>query len=100
MEHRISNPQGADTAVAFTAYESVSHRCLKGADRRNSPAPTDLDAIADPVDMFLLDAFWRALNIGETAIPAVCDRRQPIAPERQAGKSWVTKWRPIHLRAA
>lgn len=61
---------------AFAAYEAVRHRLP--AVGRNAPCElrANLDAIADEVDVFLLDAFG-VLNIGETAIPGV--------PERVAG---------------
>lgn len=61
---------------AFAAYETVRHRLP--AIRRDAPCKRlpDLDAIADEMDVFLLDAFG-VLNIGETAIEGV--------PERVAG---------------
>lgn len=67
---------------AFDAYEKVRHRLPVA---RNGgaclPAP-HLEAIADDVDTFLLDAFG-VLNIGETAIEGVPER---VARLQKAGK--------------
>ncbi len=62
--------------TAFAAYEAVRHRLPDV--RRSAPCRRlqNLDAIADEIDVFLLDAFG-VLNIGETAIEGV--------PERVAG---------------
>ncbi len=67
---------------AFAAYEAV--RARLPAVTRDAPcrALPDLDAIADEVDTFLLDAFG-VLNIGETAIEGVPDR---VARLQAAGK--------------
>ena len=61
---------------AFAAYEAVRHRLPDV--QRSAPCQRleNLDAIADEIDVFLLDAFG-VLNIGETAIEGV--------PERVAG---------------
>jgi len=77
--------KGADTAVAFTEYESVSHRLPQGRGPAQFTRATDLDAIADQFDVFLLDAFG-VLNIGETAIPGVVDRVNGL---RQSGKQVI-----------
>tara|TARA_R110002020_G_scaffold34066_22_gene103696 strand:+ start:22387 stop:23310 length:924 start_codon:yes stop_codon:yes gene_type:complete len=74
--------KGADTAVAFTEYQSVRHRLPAGRGPAQFTRATDLDAIADHFDVFLLDAFG-VLNIGETAIPGVVDRVNGL---RQRGK--------------
>lgn len=70
---------------AFAAYERVRHRLppvqRTGASRRE----TNLDAIADEFDVFLLDAFG-VLNIGETAIGGVPDRVKRL---QKAGKRVV-----------
>ena len=63
---------------AFAAYEAVRHRLPAGTRSAACQSLPDLDALADDVDVFLLDAFG-VLNIGETAIPGV--------PERVAGPS-------------
>lgn len=71
-----------NTAEAFAAYEAIRHRLpdamAAGACRRLD----NLEAIADEVDVFFLDAFG-VLNIGETAIPGVPDR---VAGLQRAGK--------------
>lgn len=68
---------------AFAAYEAVRAR-LPDVAARDAPcrALPDLDAIADEVDTFLLDAFG-VLNIGETAIDGVPER---VAGLQAAGK--------------
>lgn len=67
---------------AFAAYEAV--RARLPAVTRDAPcrALPDLDAIAEEVDTFLLDAFG-VLNIGETAIDGVPER---VARLQAAGK--------------
>lgn len=77
--------KGADTAVAFAEYESVRHRLPAGRGPAHFARATDLDAIADQFDVFLLDAFG-VLNIGETAIPGVVDRVNGL---RQRGKQVI-----------
>lgn len=67
---------------AFAAYEGVRHRLPGGARSGTCEALPDLDALADRMDVFLLDAFG-VLNIGETAIPGVPER---IAGLQAAGK--------------
>jgi len=67
---------------AFAAYENVRHRLpdiQRSAPCRRLP---NLDAIADEIDVFLLDAFG-VLNIGETAINGVPER---VAGLQKAGK--------------
>jgi len=58
---------------AFTSYEHVRHRLptatLKGSCKRLP----NLDALADKMDVFLLDAFG-VLNIGDTAIKGEPER--------------------------
>ncbi|MGB1033566.1 MAG: HAD-IIA family hydrolase [Primorskyibacter sp.] len=71
-----------NTKDAFEAYERVRHRLpavTRAAACRRCP---NLDAIADDMDVFLLDAFG-VLNIGETAIPDVPER---VARLQKAGK--------------
>lgn len=67
---------------AFAAYQAVTHRLptpgVGGACRRLP----NLDAIADDVDAFFLDAFG-VLNIGETAISGVPER---VAGLQKSGK--------------
>ena len=67
---------------AFEAYENVRHRLpTVPRDAACQYAP-HLEAIADEVDTFLLDAFG-VLNIGETAIDGVPER---VARLQEAGK--------------
>lgn len=61
---------------AFAAYEAVRQRLPDTQLNAPSIRAENLDAIADDIDVFLLDAFG-VLNIGETAIEGV--------PERVAG---------------
>ncbi|MEP1012169.1 MAG: HAD-IIA family hydrolase [Paracoccaceae bacterium] len=71
-----------NTHDAFTAYENVRHRLpalLAGA---AGTRLSHLEAIADEIDTFLLDAFG-VLNIGETAIQGVPER---VARLQKAGK--------------
>jgi glycerol 3-phosphatase-2 len=71
-----------NTDSAFKAYENVRHRL---PDLRGTAACTrapHLEAIADDIDTFLLDAFG-VLNIGETAIEGVPER---VARLQKAGK--------------
>ena len=69
-------------AQAFESYERVRHRLpVAKADASCTRLP-DLDALADDMDVFLLDAFG-VLNIGETAIAGVPER---IAGLQKAGK--------------
>lgn len=65
-----------NTDDAFQAYENVRHRLPSVSRRAPCQRLANLDAIADEIDVFLLDAFG-VLNIGETAIAGV--------PERVAG---------------
>ncbi|MCY0095503.1 HAD-IIA family hydrolase [Hoeflea ulvae] len=74
--------KGADTTIAFDEYESVRHRLPVMRRRADFVRAENLDAIADQIDVFLLDAFG-VLNIGETAIPGVVDRVNGL---RQRGK--------------
>jgi glycerol-1-phosphatase len=71
-----------NVAEAFAAYEAVRHRLPAAASVPTARSCADLDAIADEVDVFLLDAFG-VLNIGETAIPGVPER---VAGLQKAGK--------------
>jgi glycerol 3-phosphatase-2 len=71
-----------NTNEAFAAYEAVRHRLpalQRDAACQHLP---NLDAIADEIDTFLLDAFG-VLNIGETAIDGVPER---VAGLQKAGK--------------
>lgn len=70
------------TAEAFAAYEGVRHR-LPAVQRDGACARlANLDAIADDIDTFLLDAFG-VLNIGDAAIQGVPER---VARLQKAGK--------------
>ncbi|WP_240611133.1 HAD-IIA family hydrolase [Oceaniglobus ichthyenteri] len=68
--------------LAFAAYENVRARLPGPARDAACIALPDLDALADDMDTFLLDAFG-VLNIGETAIAGVPER---VARLQQAGK--------------
>ena len=61
---------------AFARYEAVRHRLPSVQREAGCTRLPNLDALADEIDVFLLDAFG-VLNIGETAIAGV--------PERVAG---------------
>jgi glycerol 3-phosphatase-2 len=67
---------------AFSAYEAVRYRLPATRGNPTSRHLPNLDAIADHVDVFFLDAFG-VLNIGETAIPGVPER---VAGLQRAGK--------------
>jgi HAD superfamily hydrolase (TIGR01450 family) len=67
---------------AFAAYEDVRHRLPKVQRDAGCQRLANLDAIADDIDVFLLDAFG-VLNIGEAAIQGVPER---VARLQQAGK--------------
>jgi len=67
---------------AFAAYEGVRHRLPSCVGQGASKALANLDALADEMDVFLLDAFG-VLNIGETAIAGVPER---VAGLQRAGK--------------
>jgi glycerol 3-phosphatase-2 len=67
---------------AFKAYEAVRRRLPNTQSSVACKRLPDLDAIADDVDVFFLDAFG-VLNIGETAIPGVPER---VAGLQRAGK--------------
>lgn len=71
-----------DMAQAFAAYESVRHRLPAPNRRAGCRHAEHLDAIADEIDVFLLDAFG-VLNIGDTAIDGVPER---VARLQKAGK--------------
>ncbi|MDP3525919.1 MAG: HAD hydrolase-like protein, partial [Hoeflea sp.] len=73
---------GQDAVWAFNEYESVRHRLPPMHPVAGSVRADTLDAIAEQVDVFLLDAFG-VLNIGETAIPGVVERVEGL---RRAGK--------------
>tara|TARA_R110000850_G_scaffold63807_5_gene143844 strand:- start:104 stop:997 length:894 start_codon:yes stop_codon:yes gene_type:complete len=69
-------------AQAFESYERVRHRLPVAKAGASCTRLPDLDALADDMDVFLLDAFG-VLNIGETAISGVPER---IAGLQKAGK--------------
>ncbi len=71
-----------NVAEAFTSYENVRHRLPSAKFGRASKALPNLDALADEIDVFLLDAFG-VLNIGDTAIKGVPER---VARLQKAGK--------------
>jgi len=71
-----------NTPEAFAAYEAVRHRLPNVGNKGACKRLPNLDAIADEIDVFLLDAFG-VLNIGETAIAGVPER---IAGLQKAGK--------------
>ncbi|AXI47804.1 TIGR01459 family HAD-type hydrolase [Sulfitobacter sp. SK012] len=67
---------------AFAAYEAVRHRLPTVARKGACKQLPNLDAIAEEMDVFLLDAFG-VLNIGETAIAGVPERIRGL---QKAGK--------------
>ncbi len=67
---------------AFAAYERVRHRLPSCSRQRRCQRLPNLDALADQIDVFLLDAFG-VLNIGETAIHGVPERVARPAKGRQ-----------------
>lgn len=67
---------------AFAAYENVRHRLPTVTRGGACQRMAHLEAIADQIDVFLLDAFG-VLNIGETAIEGVPAR---VARLQKAGK--------------
>jgi HAD superfamily hydrolase (TIGR01450 family) len=71
-----------NTDDAFAAYENVRHRLPETQRVAACQHLPNLDALADEVDTFLLDAFG-VLNIGDTAIDGVPER---VARLQQAGK--------------
>jgi glycerol 3-phosphatase-2 len=71
-----------NTDEAFAAYERVRHRLPSVASGGACQKLANLDALADDIDVFLLDAFG-VLNIGDTAIAGVPER---VAGLQKAGK--------------
>ncbi|MEP4198350.1 MAG: HAD-IIA family hydrolase [Aliishimia sp.] len=71
-----------NTDEAFEAYENVRHRLPATQRTALCHRVPHLEAIADEIDVFLLDAFG-VLNIGETAIEGVPER---VARLQKAGK--------------
>ncbi len=67
---------------AFTSYEQVRHRLPSNKLINSYTSLPNLDALAEHIDVFLLDAFG-VLNIGNTAIKGVPER---IAGLQSAGK--------------
>lgn len=67
---------------AFTSYEQVRHRLPSTKLINSYTNLPNLDALAEHIDVFLLDAFG-VLNIGNTAIKGVPER---IAGLQSAGK--------------
>ena len=67
---------------AFAAYEGVRHRLPSRVRDGACKQVPNLSALADEIDVFLLDAFG-VLNIGETAIAGVPER---VASLQKAGK--------------
>lgn len=67
----------SDAVSAFDRYESIRHRLPQARFPERSLHLPSLDAVADHVDGFLLDAFG-VLNVGETAIPGAVARLQSL----------------------
>lgn len=80
-----ANTDLSDAAAAFARYEGVRPRLPVARYPAQSLALPSLDAVADHVDGFLLDAFG-VLNIGDTAIPGAVAR---MAALRARGKRLV-----------
>ncbi len=72
----------ADAEAAFARYEAIRHRLPMARFAAQSQRLASLDAVADHVDGFLLDAFG-VLNVGDTAIPGAVAR---MASLRARGK--------------
>lgn len=72
----------SDAVSAFARYEAIRPRLPQARYPARSLHLPSLDAVADHVDGFLLDAFG-VLNVGETAIPGAVAR---IASLRARGK--------------
>lgn len=70
------------TQDAFTAYENVRHRLPEVMRQAGCLRLPHLEAVADDIDVFLLDAFG-VLNIGDTAIDGVPER---VGRLQRAGK--------------
>ena len=71
-----------NVSEAFTSYERVRHRLPAATSGGSCKRLPNLDALADEVDVFLLDAFG-VLNIGDTAIGGVPER---VARLQKVGK--------------
>jgi glycerol 3-phosphatase-2 len=71
-----------NTTEAFVSYERVRHRLPTAKSGAACKRLLNLDALADEMDAFLLDAFG-VLNIGDTAIEGVPER---VAGLQKAGK--------------
>lgn len=71
-----------DAPTAFARYEAIRPRLPAATYPATSLHLANLDAVADHVDGFLLDAFG-VLNVGETAIAGAVDR---MASLRRRGK--------------
>lgn len=71
-----------NVAEAFSNYERVRHRLPMAKLGAASKRLPDLDALAEDIDVFLLDAFG-VLNIGDTAIEGVPER---VARLQKVGK--------------
>ncbi len=67
----------SDAPSAFARYEAIRPRLPKARFPAQSLHLPSLDAVADHVDGFLLDAFG-VLNVGETAIPGAVQRLQSL----------------------
>jgi HAD superfamily hydrolase (TIGR01459 family) len=72
----------SDAPAAFARYEMIRRRLPVARYPVRSMHLPDLEAVADRVDGFLLDAFG-VLNVGETAIPGAVER---MAELRARGK--------------
>lgn len=71
-----------DAPTAFARYEGIRPRLPAARYPSTSLHLPNLDAVADHVDGFLLDAFG-VLNVGETAIPGAVERMTSL---RKRGK--------------
>lgn len=73
----------SDAGAAFAAYLSVRHRLPQAVFAGTWEAAPTLEAISDPYDLILFDAYG-VLNVGETPISGAAQR---IAALRAAGKA-------------
>ena len=67
----------SDAPAAFARYEAIRARLPRAHYPAHSRVLPSLEAVADHVDGFLLDAFG-VLNVGETAIPGAVARLQSL----------------------
>jgi HAD superfamily hydrolase (TIGR01450 family) len=85
MDRPAGAPAAVDTDWAFARYEAVRDRLVHASFPPASEAVTDVAAVADRFDAFVLDAFG-VLNVGDSPVPGAVAR---IAQLRAANKRLV-----------